>query len=214
MNRMEYYNSIYDKFWQRQTHRYGVTEYEKVVLNSILKKNAKNVFSCAIGTGWSIEQKLYNNGVNVDGCDVAENSVKEAQKKLGNNSGIYVGVIDDYKSDVKKYDVVYCMRASWYIPHFENVIIKMIDMCKDDGMVIFDIMPKEKYSNFIEIINEKYLEWVGVRNDTPKLCYYSLNKIKRILYKNNFDVKIVKEEEIFKGKSKCNSHKIIIIGER
>ena len=36
MNRMEYYNSIYDKFWQRQTHRYGVTEYEKVVLNSIL----------------------------------------------------------------------------------------------------------------------------------------------------------------------------------
>ena len=44
MNRMEYYNSIYDKFWQRQTHRYGVTEYEKVVLNSILKKMQKMFF--------------------------------------------------------------------------------------------------------------------------------------------------------------------------
>lgn len=44
MNRMEYYNSIYDKFWQRQTHRYGVTEYEKVVLNSILKKKCKKCF--------------------------------------------------------------------------------------------------------------------------------------------------------------------------
>lgn len=44
MNRMEYYNLIYDKFWQRQTHRYGVTEYEKVVLNSILKKMQKMFF--------------------------------------------------------------------------------------------------------------------------------------------------------------------------
>lgn len=29
MNRMEYYNSIYDKFWQRQTHRYGLLNMKK-----------------------------------------------------------------------------------------------------------------------------------------------------------------------------------------
>lgn len=51
MNRIEYYNTVYDKFWQRQTHRYGYTRYEKKIIESIMNRNAKKVFSCGIGTG-------------------------------------------------------------------------------------------------------------------------------------------------------------------
>lgn len=51
------------------------------------------MFSCGIGTGWPIESELHKKGIIVDGCDVAEKSVKLAQKNLSNPAGIYVGII-------------------------------------------------------------------------------------------------------------------------
>ena len=50
------------------------------------------------------------------------------------------------------------MRASWYIPKFEDVIAKMIDMCKKNGTIIFDIMPIGKYDNFKEIAKRIFFE--------------------------------------------------------
>lgn len=91
MNRIEYYNKVYDKFWQRQTHRYGCTGYEEIIINNIVSRNAKKVFSCGIGTGWPIESELHKKGIIVDGCDVAEKSVKLAQKNLSNPAGIIQG---------------------------------------------------------------------------------------------------------------------------
>lgn len=147
-----------------------------------MNRNAKKVFSCGIGTGWPIECELKKNGIVVDGCDVAEKSVEIAQISLDNYDGIYTGVIQDYKGPKGEYDVVYCMRASWCISGFEEVIIKMADMCREKGTIIFDIMPVEKYSIFKEIINRNFLKWVGVvKIDSPEFCYYSLNKIKKSL---------------------------------
>ena len=38
MNRIEYYNTVYDKFWKRQTHRYGCAGYEEIIINNIVNK--------------------------------------------------------------------------------------------------------------------------------------------------------------------------------
>lgn len=146
---------------------------------------------------------------------MAEKSVEIAQISLDNYDGIYTGVIQDYKGPKGEYDVVYCMRASWCISGFEEVIIKMADMCRGKGTIIFDIMPVEKYSIFKEIINRNFLKWVGVvKIDSPEFCYYSLNKIKKMLRKMNFDVRLIKEEDIFKEINKFNAHKIIIVADK
>ena len=214
MNRIEYYNTVYDKFWQRQTHRYGCTGYEEIIINNIVSRNAKKVFSCGIGTGWPIESELHKKGIIVDGCDVAEKSVKLAQKNLSNPAGIYTGIIQDCKSR-KEYDVVYCMRASWLIPQFKDVITKMMDMCKENGTIIFDIMPIGKYDNFKEIVKQIFLKWVGVeKSDVPEFCYYSACKMARLLRANDFKVKVIKEEDIFQQKNRFNSHKLILIADK
>ena len=93
------------------------------------------------------------------------------------------------------------MRASWYIPKFEDVIAKMIGMCKKNGTIIFDIMPIGKYDNFKEIAKRIFLKWVGVeKSDVPEFCYYSACKMARLLRANDFKVKVIKEEDIFHQK--------------
>ena len=37
----DYFNSIYDKFWEKQTKVYGVTRYEKYIIHEIVKESPR-----------------------------------------------------------------------------------------------------------------------------------------------------------------------------
>lgn len=117
MEEVQYYKTVYSKFWENQTKRYGYGLYERNLVRIILRSSPKKVFEVGIGTGWPIGAALKKEGVNIDGCDIAESSVALAQIELNNREGIWTGDVLDYEGN-KKYDVTYCVRASWYIPSF------------------------------------------------------------------------------------------------
>ena len=91
----------------------------------------KGIWSTGVGTGWPIGTALKEKGITVDGCDLAESSVALARKELENESGIWTGDVLSYEGQAQ-YDVVYCVRASWYIPDFYATVSKMITMTKQD----------------------------------------------------------------------------------
>ena len=196
MDRKTYFNGIYDHFWLRQTYKYGYTEYEKYFVREILKAHPKTVFSCGIGNAWPIESELYNHNIHIEGCDLSEKSVKQAQIRLECTEDIFVGNIMDRNCN-KKYDVIFCARASWYIPNFFKHVDAMLDMCKDEGMVMFDIMALESIYAIKEILFNHYLKLVGIiDNYAPKTLFYSVVKMKKHIEKQGYKVKIVPANKI------------------
>lgn len=141
-------NANYDVFWDRQTKKYGITRYEKFIIHEILKRNPQKVFEVGIGNGFPIGMALYQKsggGVDVQGCDISVKLVSAAKKNLGKQSDdtcIFAGEVDEYHG-CEKYDVIYCVRTSWYITDFENTIKKMISMT-ENGYVIFDIIAERE----------------------------------------------------------------------
>jgi len=168
MEEIEYYKTIYSKFWAEQTKKYGYAPYEQNLVRLIEKSSPQRVFEVGIGTGWPIGAALKKKGIEIDWCDIAENSVALAKKELDNENGIWIGDVLEYRGDKECYDVVYCVRASWYIPCFYRTIKKMISMTKTGGYIIFDVMDrnslycrKQRWS----YIKLKYYKFLGIDID-------------------------------------------------
>lgn len=52
--RKDFFNSVYDLWWEKQTKIYGVSKYEKHIIHEIVKRKPDKVFEVAIGNGWPI----------------------------------------------------------------------------------------------------------------------------------------------------------------
>jgi SAM-dependent methyltransferase len=133
----------YAKFWFYQVERYGFDAYCKGLFNLLLSKGPQSVYELAIGTGWPFAIGLFDKGVSVSGSDISELltadinrkypgiSVKaESYEEIKGNSGV-------------KYDIVYCLRSTWYFPDLFKALDTMFSLAKDDGWVLFDIMNKD-----------------------------------------------------------------------
>ena len=106
MNETQYYKTIYSKFWVKQTKKYGYGKYEQYLVRLVLDSKPKTAFEVGIGTGWPIATSLKEQGVTIDGCDIAESSVALAQKALDNDTGIWAGDVLEFDHDTH-YDVTY-----------------------------------------------------------------------------------------------------------
>lgn len=124
MEETQYYKTVYSKYWAEQTKKYGYAPYEQNLVRLIVKSSPKKVFEVGIGTGWPIGASLKKKGIEIDGCDIAESSVALAKKELDNEKGIWIGDVLEYRGDKESYDVVYCVRASWYMPNFYRTVKK------------------------------------------------------------------------------------------
>ncbi len=213
MEEIQYYKTVYDKFWKNQTKRYGYGVYERNLVRLIAHSLPKKVFEVGIGTGWPIGAALKKKGIKVDGCDIAEGSVVLAQKELENTDGIWAGDVMDYKGENEVYDVVYCVRASWYIPNFYKVVKKMISMTRPNGYIVFDVM--DKYSKHcLEIqkqaLKEKYFRFLGI--DVEKRFgqhFICLWRMKRFLKKNGLVYQCWSEREITQTRDLKQTPKVV-----
>lgn len=184
MKETNYYKTVYNKFWEKQTKKYGYSLYEHRLVQLISKSSPKEVFEVGIGTGWPIGAALKAKGINVDGCDIARSAVKLAKKELENESGIWVGDVMKYKG-AKLYDVTYCVRASWYMPDIYGVIKKMISMTKPEGYIVFDVMDKNSLCCIkirCALIREKLYRFLEI-SDVETFGHYfiSIKKMKSFL---------------------------------
>ena len=215
MDEVQYYKTVYNKFWEVQTKKYGYAIYERSLVNLISKSSPKRVFEVGIGTGWPIGTALKKQGIEIDGCDVAESSVALAQKELNNEKGIWAGDVLEYKGENEIYDVVYCVRASWYIPNFYQTVQKMISMTRPGGYIVFDVMNKNSLYCLKfrwENLKEKYFKFLGIDIDVNEKYgqhYMSIIGVKRFLKKNGLSYQYWGERELTHNKDIFNTPKVV-----
>lgn len=210
----KYFNTVYDKFWEKQTQLYGFGKYEKYIAYVIKKSNPKRVFEVGIGNGWPIGVTLSHKGISVSGCDISERLVEQARVNLNNQDGIWVGELGDYTGN-EKYDVVYCVRTSWYIKNFDKLLEKMFSMTDSNGYVIFDIMESQSIY-FLKLLyrwgKAKILQIIGLDVEgEQKLFFYSRYKIEHILRKRNIKFYSYNERTITRSRDYANTPKRIYV---
>lgn len=205
MESSQYFSNIYSKFWMKQTHVYGFDPYCQGLVRLIQETSPRQAFEVGIGTGWPIASTLKENGITVDGCDIAESLVNQARQALNNKDGIWVGEVTQYQGE-PLYDTVYCLRVSWCIPDFYSVIDKMLSMTVPGGTVIFDIM--DKYSSISmktrwSLLVNKYYNFLGVDVDTDKtlgaaygLFWLSPGRVKRYLERRNITYRALRNKDL------------------
>lgn len=200
MEEIQYYKTVYSKFWKNQTKKYGYAAYERNLVRLITESLPEKVFEVGIGTGWPIGAALKEKGIRVDGCDIAESSVALAQKELDNAEGIWAGDVMAYTGEREIYDVVYCVRASWYIPDFYQTVMQMVSMTKPGGSIVFDVM--DKYSPHClqmkkEEWKEKYFRFLGIDvEENFGQHFINLWQMKRFLKRNGLSYECWNEREI------------------
>lgn len=215
MDELQYYKTVYNKFWEKQTKIYGYGAYEQNLVRLILASEPQKVFEVGIGTGWPIGAALKDKGVEIDGCDVAESSVALAQKELNNANGIWTGDIMDYEGEEGAYDVTYCVRVSWYIPDFFQTVKKMISMTKPGGYIIFDVMDKNSLYCLKfrwQYAKEKYYKFLGIDMDDNERYgqhFLSIMGIKKLLKKNGLSYQYWGEREITHSKDVEHTPKVV-----
>lgn len=213
MEEQQYYKNVYSKFWIEQTKKYGYGSYNENLVRLIAQSSPQRIFEVGIGTGWPIGAALKEKGIEIDGCDIAENSVAIAQKELENEKGIWVGEIFDYKGDNEIYDVVYCVRASWCISDFYKVVKKMISMTRGGGHIVFDVMDKNSlYCRKLRLSDAllKYYKFLGIHvDDVFGHHFVSLMRMKFFLRKNGLTYQCWSERELTHNEDTLNTPKVV-----
>ncbi|MCI9399773.1 MAG: class I SAM-dependent methyltransferase [Lachnospiraceae bacterium] len=220
MEEMQYYKTVYSQYWAEQTKKYGYAPYEQNLVRLIAKSSPKKIFEVGIGTGWPIGAALKRKGIKVDGCDIAERSVVLAKEELDNENGIWTGSVLEYKGENEIYDVVYCVRASWYISDFYRTVEKMISMTKQGGYIVFDVMDKNslycrklRWSDYKEILKLKYYKFLKIdidKVDERYGCYYvSIMRMKQFLIKNKLSYQFWGERELTHNEDRWNTPKVV-----
>lgn len=213
MEEIQYYKTVYSKFWKNQTKKYGYSAYERNLVKLITASSPERVFAVGIGTGWPIEAALKEKGIQIDRCDIAESSVALAQKELDNTEGIWAGDVFDYSGETGVYDVVYCARASWYIPDFYGTVIQMASMTKPGGTIVFDVM--DKFSAHClnaqkEALKEKYFRFLGIHvEENFGNHFISLWRMKRFLRRNGLSYECWNEREITGSRDRKHTPKVV-----
>lgn len=212
MEEMNYYKTVYDKFWVNQTKLYGYGPYERKLVNLIADCSPERVFEVGIGTGWPIGNALKEKGIKVDGCDVAQELVVLARKSLDNADGIWMGEVTEFHGDWQ-YDVVYCVRVSWYLPDFYEALEKMITMTKPGGYIVFDVMDKHNIccrNIRRQILTEKYYKLLGIQVDERFGTHFvSIFQLKRFLKKHRLFWQSWREVEITHSEDREHTPKVV-----
>lgn len=163
------------EFWISEVQKYGQSPYVEGVLALLERRNPKKVFELGLGNGFPFASTLSQKGVEVHGCDISFPLLQEVAKKYPQvrwHQGGYEDLVQ--KISGQQYDIVYCVRTSWYFPDIFLAIDNMLAITKPGGSVVFDIMnassPKMKRL-FWEILYKR------LRMTAKNTLKYILNRI-------------------------------------
>lgn len=216
-NEKNYYKNIYSKFWKSQVKKYGLSKYEQKIINLILGVKPKEVFEVAIGTGWPIAEYLYKEGIKINGCDISPKLIngKDGAKVKFPDGNIYVGDALDIRGE-GEFDVIYCVRSSWYIENFISTIANMLKHInrKRTSYLVFDIMDKRSlyYAKIcVYYLIRKLKSFLVFKDYVPVTYFYSVKKINSFLKDNNISWKMWPENKITESKDKWNTPKRLYI---
>lgn len=141
---------IYPKYWIRKSRAYGLDCYCNGLIALINDSQPTSAFELGIGTGYPFAEKFLAAGIDVTGCDISQELIAELKQDFPAVVA-YVGGYEDLdklKIEVgQSYDVVYCLRSTWYFTNIAAAIDFMLYFTRPGGEVIFDIMNKDSAWN-------------------------------------------------------------------
>lgn len=142
-----YFEQIYSKYWNHASKEYGLEDGVDSIIKIMKGLQINNAYEIGIGNGYPIADALERAGIQLSGCDISESMVMQA-KQAHPKMELHVYDIQTAEMNLeKKYDLVYCIRSSWYMKEFCHVIEKMISMADDNGYVIFNIINRDNQEN-------------------------------------------------------------------
>ena len=184
--RKEYMRDIYSMNWSTKRRQYGIEQYDKDLINEILKKNKNcKILEIAIGDGFPYTDALDKIGYEMYGIDISPNHV-DMVKNTHPNVQVIVGDAEDLDYDDSFFEIVFCFRSTWYFPDLMKSIGEMIRVVKKNGLIMFDIQ------NSCHPIHQKMI----MRNDKQKKSHPIINVTKK--YLKNF-LKILVRPIVFYG---------------
>lgn len=222
MSREEILKNNYAMFWEKQSYLYGVGDVEKYVFRRIAEFNPKDAFEIGIGNGFPYATHLQESGVLVSGCDIAPLSVWNAKKNLKlehEKNRIICGDINQIDIP-RQFDLVYCLRSSWYIPDFLATIRKMAGMTRPGGVILFDIMDSTSFMAVKDFMLRKLPKWlVKIYIDLPILdelgtIFHSKKKIEKLLNTLGYNFEVINENKIEKVKRMKNQKVMFVCRKR
>ncbi len=132
----------------------------------IQKSQPESAFELAIGTGYPFAEKLLAAGIDVAGCDISNELIVELNRSYPAITSCVGGYenLDQVKVAInKKFDLVYCLRSTWYFTDIAAALDFMTYFVRPGGRVIFDIMNKDSKWNkaMVEKKNRLFLMTAG-----------------------------------------------------
>lgn len=137
---------IYPKYWIRKSQKYGLDLYCKGLVALIQHNQSKCAFELAIGMGYPFAEKLMNKDIYVSGSDISPELIAELKKNFPEINACVGGYEDLYKVKMtvkQKFDLVYCLRSTWYFTDIVAAIYFMLYFAKPRGQIIFDVLNKD-----------------------------------------------------------------------
>ena len=134
---------IYPTYWIRKSREYGLDNYCKGLIALIEEMQPKTVFELAIGTGYPFAEKLLADDIDVAGCDISPELIVQLRESFPAINACVGGYeeLDKVNAAInQKFDLVYCLRSTWYFTDIAADIDFMLYFVRPGGRVIFDIM--------------------------------------------------------------------------
>ena len=145
-----YFENVYSKFWTETSKAYGLEDGVDSIIEILQQLHSESAFEVGIGTGWPIADSLLKSGVKMSGCDISPSLVEQTRKAYP-DMDVFAGTIWEAggikKNGSLQYDIVYCIRSSWYMKDFLRVIQKMLHMTRKNGYVVFNIINRQNQDN-------------------------------------------------------------------
>ena len=224
-----YFENVYSKFWTETSKAYGLEDGVDSIIEILQQLHGESAFEVGIGTGWPIADSLLKSGVKMSGCDISSSLVEQARKTYP-DMDLFTGTIWDInKSALRnvKYDIVYCIRSSWYMQDFLRVIQKMLHMTRKNGYVVFNIINRQNQDNKKALAKNRFQRVKGriegalkvllLNRDYFASCpayYYTKSEIENLLRSINVKWKVLSTNQLFDREAKfdeCGQKLLFIV---
>jgi len=157
-----------------------------------LKKNNIKILDVGCGTGRMLPEIFsVKKNIKYYGIDTSKEMIRYLKRKarkldVEKNVEIKIGDAENIPFKDKSFDIVFSYHLLWHLPkkEQEKIIKEMLRICKNKGIIIFDMLNK----NFVW---EKMKKFFG--KESVEIYKLSIKDIKEIIKPNNFKIEKIND---------------------
>lgn len=113
-------------------------------------------FGCGSGVLLSHIEYLFPNA-SIYGVDVSKQMLSIAKNSIQNNTKLIEASVDYYETD-EKFDLIILVAVSEYLPKWEDTLIKLKALLKDNGQIIMTFNNIKSINSQIDIFYRHFLQ--------------------------------------------------------